>query len=59
MTIRRPGGVEARLTVTGVVGTLAFDAQRFEALAGKVQLQSPGYGRATDRYDIEVPGGRL
>lgn len=56
VSIRRPRGVEARLSVKGGVGTLTFDDQRFDAVGGKVQLQSPGYNGASDRYDIEIAG---
>lgn len=55
--IRRPEGVEARLSVNGSVSKLTFGEQSFGALAGKVQLQSPGYHGATARYEIEVSGG--
>jgi DNA-binding MarR family transcriptional regulator len=55
--IRRPAGVEARLNVKSGAATLTFDEQSFDALGGKVRLQSPGYHGATDRYEIEVSGG--
>ena len=55
--IRRPAGVEARLSVNGGVSKLTFDEQSFDALGGKVRLQSPGYDEASDRYEIEVSGG--
>ncbi len=57
VSIRRPGGVEARLSMKGGASKLTFDEQRFDALGGKVQLQSPGYDGASDRYEIEVSGG--
>jgi DNA-binding MarR family transcriptional regulator len=56
-SIRRPAGVEARLSVNGGVSKLTFDEQSFDALGGKVHLQSPGYDGASDRYHIEVSGG--
>lgn len=55
--INRPAGVAARVVMKGGASTLAFDEQSFDAVGGKVQLQSPGYDGATDRYDIEVSGG--
>lgn len=55
--IRRPSGVEARLHFQGGAGTLTFDEQRFDALGGKVRLQSPGYDGASSRYDIDISGG--
>jgi DNA-binding MarR family transcriptional regulator len=55
--IRRPAGVKARMSVKGGVSKLTFDEQHFDAVGGKVRLQSPGYDGATDRYEIEVSGG--
>ena len=57
VSIRRPAGAEARLSVKGGAATLTFDEQSFDALGGKVRLQSPGYDEASDRYEIEVSGG--
>ena len=57
MSIHRPTGVEARMSVKGGASKLTFDEQSFDALGGKVRLQSPGYDRATDRYKIEISGG--
>jgi DNA-binding MarR family transcriptional regulator len=56
-SIRRPAEVEARLSVNGGAATLTFDEQSFDAVGGKVRLQSPGYDGANDRYEIEVSGG--
>jgi DNA-binding MarR family transcriptional regulator len=56
-SIRRPAGVEARLSVKGGASKLIFDEQTFDAVGGGVQLQSPGYDGAPDRYEIEVSGG--
>ncbi len=55
--IRRPAGVEARVSVKGGAAKLAFDEQSFDAVGWSVRLQSPGYDGATDRYDIELSGG--
>jgi DNA-binding MarR family transcriptional regulator len=57
VSIRRPSGVEARLDFQGGAGTLTFDEQRFDALGGKVRLQSPGYAESSSRYDIDISGG--
>ena len=57
VSIRRPAGVEARVSVKGGASKLTFDEQSFDALGGKVRLQSPGYGVASDRYEIEISGG--
>lgn len=55
--IRRPAGVEARVSLKGGASRLTFDEQHFEAVGGKVQLESTGYDEASDRYDIEISGG--
>src|SRR5829696_4312203 len=57
VTIHRPEGVAARIRVGRGVSELAFDEQRFGAIGGETRLQTPGYGGAADRYDVEVAGG--
>ena len=57
LSLHRPAGVEARLNVKGGAATLTFDEQSFDAVGGKVRLQSTGYVGAHDRYEIEVSGG--
>ena len=55
--IRRPAGVKARLSMKGGASKLTFDEQSFDAVGGKIRLQSSGYDEASDRYEIEVSGG--
>jgi DNA-binding MarR family transcriptional regulator len=55
--IRRPAGVEVRLSMKGGVSKLIFDEQSFDAVGGKLQLQSPGHREVPDRYEIEISGG--
>lgn len=57
VSIRRPVGAESRLDLKGGAAKLTFDEQSFDAVGGKVRLQSPGYDGAPDRYEIEVSGG--
>lgn len=57
LTIRRPEGVAARVHVCGGVTNLAFDEEHFGAIGGEVDLQSPDYDDASERYDIAVTGG--
>lgn len=57
VNIRRPTGVAVRVSLKGGVGTLDFDEQHFDALGGKVLLQSPGYDGTSDLYEIEISGG--
>ena len=49
VSIHRPTGVEARMSVKGGASKLTFDEQSFDALGGKVRLQSPVHDGATDR----------
>ncbi|MGF1471467.1 MAG: hypothetical protein ACFB50_06965 [Rubrobacteraceae bacterium] len=57
VVVNRPAGVEARMSLKGGAATLTFDAQSFDAVGGRVRLQSPGYDGASDRYEIEISGG--
>jgi hypothetical protein len=57
VTIRRPAGVAARLSVGSGASNLIFDDQRFGAVGAKVELHSPDYDGAADRYDVTITGG--
>jgi hypothetical protein len=57
VTIYRPAGVAARISVGRGASKLAFDEQHFGAIGGETRLQTPDYEGAADRYDIEVSGG--
>jgi DNA-binding MarR family transcriptional regulator len=57
VNIRRPAGVEAHLSVKGGASKLTFDEQNFDAVGGKLRLQSSGYDSASDHCEIEVSGG--
>lgn len=56
-TFHRPAGVEAQISVRGGFGTLTFGEQGLHGGGGRVQLQSPGYSGATDRFEIDISGG--
>jgi hypothetical protein len=56
VTIHRPEGVAARAQAGGVTN-LTFDERHFGAIGGDVNLQSPDYCDAADRYVVEVTGG--
>ncbi|MGI8404114.1 MAG: MarR family winged helix-turn-helix transcriptional regulator [Thermomicrobiales bacterium] len=56
VTIRRPAGVQAGLTVKGGFSKLTFD-QQLDKRGVKMQFQSPGYDGASNRYEIELSGG--
>jgi class 3 adenylate cyclase len=57
VTIHRPAGVEAGLRVTRGASRLRLDDQAFHAVGGDTALASPGYEKASDRYEVEVLGG--
>ena len=57
VTIHRPEGVAARAHVVGGATNLTFDEKHFGAIGGDVNLQSPDYDAAANRYDIEITGG--
>ena len=57
VTIHRPEGVAARAHVVGGATNLTFDEKHLGAIGGDVNLQSPDYDDAANRYDIEVTGG--
>ena len=56
-TIRRPAGVGLRVQVSGSISKLVFDDQHLEAASGEARLESPGFDRATSRYDLCIAGG--
>jgi hypothetical protein len=53
----RPAGTDVALRVRGVVSHLAFDDQRRENVGRELRMQSRGFGRAADRYELELTGG--
>lgn len=55
--MRRPAGVDVELSVKGGAGKLTLDDMHFDAVGGKVRLESSGFSRSTDRYAIEISGG--
>jgi hypothetical protein len=57
VTVHRPEGVAARAHAGGGATNLTFDERHLGAIGGDVNLQSPDYDDAANRYDIEVMGG--
>lgn len=57
LTFQFPAGTVARLQVKGGASKLAFQDHRLGAIGGLLNLESPDYKSAVDRYDIEVIGG--
>lgn len=56
LTLHRPAEASARLAVRGGISRLTFDQKPFRS-ATELTVQSPGYDRASDRYDIVLRGG--
>ena len=56
VSIERPRGVAAGLTIQGGVSEVVVDGEVIKA-AGSISLQTQGADSATDRYEIEVGGG--
>ena len=52
--LTRPAGVPVRVHIGGGASKLAVDDFRG---SGKLDWQSPGYGQAEGRYDIDIGGG--
>jgi hypothetical protein len=57
LTLRRPGGVPARVHIGGGASKLELDTQYLGAIGGPVRLETSGYPGSTDRYDLEIGGG--
>ena len=57
VAVQCPQGVAARVHVLGGVTNLTFGEQHFGAVGGEVDVRSPGYNNATDRYEIAITGG--
>ncbi|HEX2993499.1 MAG TPA: hypothetical protein VHP14_01670 [Anaerolineales bacterium] len=57
LKVFRPQGVPARLKVGGGISHMAFDDQTYSSVGGGLQLETPDYKTATDRYDIVLGGG--
>jgi DNA-binding MarR family transcriptional regulator len=56
VSIHRPPGVAARLTLEGGAGQIVLDDQRVKG-PGNLLLETPGAGSAAARYDVEITGG--
>jgi DNA-binding MarR family transcriptional regulator len=57
LSIRRPRGAAAQISVRGGASNLTFDAQRLGAIGGATRLSTPGWDATTDRWSIELTGG--
>jgi hypothetical protein len=57
LTLRAPAGVQWHVAVSGGVSALRINGSIYAAVGGDFERQSPGYGSASDRLDIEISGG--
>jgi DNA-binding MarR family transcriptional regulator len=55
--IARPPGTDVALHARGVLSYLLFDDEKRETVGGELRMQSRGFGRAPDRYEIDLTGG--
>ena len=54
ISVRRPGGVAARVHLKGWVSVFTFDKQTFPDVGNDVRMQSPEYDATAAGYDIEI-----
>jgi hypothetical protein len=57
ITIVAPAQSQWRIAVSGGVSAVTINGSTSGNPGGDFQQQSPGYGSATDRFDIEISGG--
>ena len=57
VTITAPSHSPWRVTVSGGVSAISINGNSSANLGGDFQQQSPEYGAATNRFDIEISGG--
>ena len=55
--LERPAAVPVRLTNVGGSAQTTLDGTRLGAQGGRSTAESPGWGEAKDRYDVEIVGG--
>ncbi len=57
LTLRAPAETQWQVVASGGVSGLRINGASFANIGGDFQRQSPGYGSATNRFDIELSGG--
>ena len=57
LTLRAPAETQWRIGVSGGANAVTINGSTRGALGGDFERQSPGYGTATNRYDIQISGG--
>ena len=57
LTLRAPTETQWRIGVSGGANAVTINGSTRGAFGGDFERQSPGYGTATNRYDIQISGG--
>jgi hypothetical protein len=57
LRLHRPAGVPARIQIGGGVSKLGLDRQYLGAIGGPIELETPDYATAVDRYELDIRGG--
>ena len=57
LTLQAPSGTQWRISAAGGVSSVTINGSRSGNVGGGFERQSPRYGGATDRFDIELSGG--
>ena len=57
LTLRAPTETQWRIGVSGGANAVTINGSTSGAFGGDLERQSPGYGTATNRYDIQISGG--
>lgn len=57
LTLRAPAETQWRVGVSGGASAITINGSTSGALGGDFERQSPGYGSATNRFDIQISGG--
>ena len=57
VALQAPAGSQWHVGASGGVSGLRINGSSFAAVGGDFQQQSPGYGSASNRFDIEISGG--
>jgi AcrR family transcriptional regulator len=57
LTVRRPSGVAARVRVSDGARKLTLDTMHLGSVGGETRWETPDFGAAPDRYDVEIGGG--
>jgi len=55
--VHRPARVAARIQIGGGASKLGLDRQYLGAIGGPIQLETPDYATAGDRYELDIRGG--